>query len=168
MKVKKVCLNDSGILIPGHLIERPFRKPVFYPFDSRCGFSCQVIHNKKDLMKYTSAFLQKGKKSKLIAEVREHPYVDFHKHKELIGLAVCSEMFCEADEEADFEEVIFAVEKDWLVNFMNRERVAWNGESVMRWLQDEYTSYDSYQIYEEALKENAIVMIDFDEGAAWI
>jgi len=77
-------------------------------------------------------------------------------------------MFCEADEEADFEEVIFAVEKDWLVNFMNRERVAWNGESVMRWLQDEYTSYDSYQIYKKALKENAIVMIDFDEGTAWI
>lgn len=25
MKVKKVYLNDDEILIPGHLIERPFR-----------------------------------------------------------------------------------------------------------------------------------------------
>jgi len=55
MKVKKVYLNDDEILIPGHLIERPFRKPVFYPFDNRCGFSYQIVRNKDDLVEYSDS-----------------------------------------------------------------------------------------------------------------
>lgn len=55
MKVKKVYLNDDEILVPGHLIERPFRKPVFYPFENKCGFACQIVHNKIDLIEYSKA-----------------------------------------------------------------------------------------------------------------
>ena len=33
MEVKRVYFNDDDILVPGHLIKRRFRKPVFYPFD---------------------------------------------------------------------------------------------------------------------------------------
>lgn len=63
MKVKKICLNDNGVLIPGHLIKRLFRRPVFYPFapyDEKCGFNYQIIHNKDDLVEYDiSAFVSK-------------------------------------------------------------------------------------------------------------
>ena len=55
MKVKTIYLNDDEILIPGHLIERPFRKPVFYPFDSRCDFSYQIVYSRDDLVEYTDS-----------------------------------------------------------------------------------------------------------------
>jgi len=102
------------------------------------------------------------KKAEIIAEVQKHPYLDFSKHKDLLALVVCSDFFCGPDEQSDFEEVVFAVEKDWLVNYLNCEHVDWNEENVRCWLQEEYTSYDSFQIYEAALKDNAIVMIDFN------
>lgn len=35
---------DDGILIPGVLIERLFRRPVFYSADARCGWVSQVIY----------------------------------------------------------------------------------------------------------------------------
>ena len=46
MKVKRAYLNDDGANIPGLLIKRFLRKPVFYPFNESCGFTSQVIHNK--------------------------------------------------------------------------------------------------------------------------
>lgn len=50
MKVKKVVLKDDGVYIPGHLVTRFFRKPVFFPFDEGCGFISQVIHDKSVLL----------------------------------------------------------------------------------------------------------------------
>lgn len=50
MKVKKVYLNDDGVLIPGHLVKRIFRKPVFFPFDEDCGFNSQVIYDKNAVL----------------------------------------------------------------------------------------------------------------------
>lgn len=46
MKVKRVDLKDDGTLIPGLLIKRILRKPVFYPLNENCGFTSQVIHDK--------------------------------------------------------------------------------------------------------------------------
>ena len=100
------------------------------------------------------------KKAEIAAEVHKYPCYNFYKHNELLALAVSSEMFC--DEDVDFQELVFAVEKEWLVNYMNRPRVQYDGESVKKWLQSEYTSEDSYLIFETALTENAIMMIDFD------
>lgn len=102
------------------------------------------------------------KKADIIAEVKKRPHASFPEHKELLALGVCSEFFCEPDEETDFEEVLFAVEQDWLVNYMKREYPDWDEVDVRRWLREEYTSYDSIKIYEAALKDDAILMIDFD------
>ena len=101
------------------------------------------------------------KKTEIITEIRKHPFKKFHKYNDLIGLAICSDMFCEPDEESEFEELLFIVEKDWLVKYMNRENTEWDEKKIRRWLRETYTSYDSIQIYEAALEENAIVMIDF-------
>lgn len=53
MKVKRIYYNDDDILIPGHLIIRRFRKPVFYPFGNKCGFSYETIHNEELLIEYS-------------------------------------------------------------------------------------------------------------------
>lgn len=53
MKVSKAYYNDDGILVEGHLIERFMRKPIFYPFDPRCGFTCQRISKRDKLVKHT-------------------------------------------------------------------------------------------------------------------
>jgi len=44
MKVKRASYKDDDILIPGVLIERLFRRPVFYSADARCGWQSQEIY----------------------------------------------------------------------------------------------------------------------------
>ncbi|MDO4286398.1 MAG: DUF4314 domain-containing protein [Eubacteriales bacterium] len=81
MKVTKVYLDDRGILVPGHLIERAFCKSVFYPFDVRCGFSCQYITDRGLLVEFnTRAYREFYKKTYpvgtkiAVLEMREEPY----------------------------------------------------------------------------------------------
>lgn len=47
MKVSRVFYNDDDILVSGHLIRRLFHRPVFFPFERKCGFDYQYI-TKKD------------------------------------------------------------------------------------------------------------------------
>lgn len=53
MEVKRVYYNDDGILIPGHLMKRRFRKPVFYPFDKKCGFDYEIMRDEKLIVEYS-------------------------------------------------------------------------------------------------------------------
>lgn len=53
MKVTKVYYDDDSILVEGHMIERFMRKPIFYPFDPRCGFTCQKISKREMLIEHT-------------------------------------------------------------------------------------------------------------------
>lgn len=53
MKVTRFYYNDDDILIAGHLIERAFRKPVFYPFERKCRFGSQYITDRDRLVKFT-------------------------------------------------------------------------------------------------------------------
>lgn len=71
MKVTKIYYNDDDILIAGHLIERIFRKPVFYPFDGKCGFSYQYVTRKDGLVKFT-----------------EKDYREFYKEKYPVGTKI--------------------------------------------------------------------------------
>ena len=103
-------------------------------------------------------------KSKLLKIYREHPYTKFAEHNELIALIVCAESFYGDDERKEFDELLFAVEKDWLVDYLNKQdnRINWNGEKVKEWLREEYTSDDSHEIFYDALLENAVVMLQFN------
>ena len=47
MEVTRVYYNDDSILIPGHLIRRKFRKPVFYPFERKYGFDYETINDER-------------------------------------------------------------------------------------------------------------------------
>lgn len=46
VRVSRVFYNDNGIEIPGLLIQRGFARPVFFPFDTACGFDRKVIYKK--------------------------------------------------------------------------------------------------------------------------
>jgi hypothetical protein len=88
------------------------------------------------------------------------PYMEFSEHKDLIAFCVCSEYFmdCEDEEngiEADFNELVAVVEKDWLFEYMDME-------DPLDYLQNEYTSDDSIDWYDEALKHNKVVMVSFN------
>lgn len=80
MKVTRIYYNDDDILVAGHLIERTFRRTVFYPFDGKCGFSYQYVTCKDRLVKFTERdyreFYKKtypeGTKIKMIA-MRNEP-----------------------------------------------------------------------------------------------
>lgn len=80
MKVTRIYYNDDDILVTGHLIERIFRRPVFYPFDGKYGFSYQYVTRKDCLVEFTGRayreFYKKtypaGTKIKMIA-MRNEP-----------------------------------------------------------------------------------------------
>ena len=59
MEVKRVYYNDDDILIPGHLIKRRFRKPVFYPFDMRSGFGNEIVNNENLIVEYSTEAYRK-------------------------------------------------------------------------------------------------------------
>lgn len=43
-RVTRVFYNDDGVELPGLLVQRPFRRPVFFPFEAACGFDSQIIY----------------------------------------------------------------------------------------------------------------------------
>ena len=90
---------------------------------------------------------------------------DFHLHNELLALCCCRESLEERGdvEEYGFEEVIFAVEKDWLITHLNRTtNEYWTADKVKKWLKTEYTSDDSAVIFEEAISQRAVMMLEFN------
>ena len=88
------------------------------------------------------------------------PYKNFSEHKDLISFCVSSESFMDYEDEdngikADFNEVIVIVEKDWLFNYMDVE-------NPLHYLQNEYTSEDSIDWFDEALRQNKVVIVGFN------
>ena len=101
-------------------------------------------------------------KNEILKLYRKHSFTGFGEHNELLALVVCAENFGEDYEKWDFNEVVFAVEKEWLLNYMNSYRLEWDGERLKEWLRNEYTSDDSYKIFYVAMEDNAIVMLEFN------
>lgn len=98
-------------------------------------------------------------------EVRERillsltKYPDFSEYKDLIAFCISSEKFsdCEDEEngiEPDFDDVIAIVEKEWLFDYMGVE-------NPLEYLKNEYTSDDSIDWFDEAVRLNKLVMVSF-------
>lgn len=88
------------------------------------------------------------------------PYKEYSKHKDLISFCICSEYFEDWEDEVngiepDFSEVVVIVEKDWLFNYMDMK-------NPLEYLQNEYTSDDSIDWFDEALRHNKVVMVAFN------
>ena len=103
-------------------------------------------------------------KKEILELYRKHQYTKFGEHNELLGLVVCGESFYDDFYKQEFDELIFAVEKEWLINYLNEQsgRIEWDGDRVKEWLREEYTSDDSYPIFWKAMEDSAIVMLEFN------
>lgn len=102
-------------------------------------------------------------KNEILKLYRKHPYARFSEHNELLGLVVCAENFYDDYEKQEFDEIVFAVEKEWLINYLNAKsvRVEWDGDRVKAWLREEYTSDDSYEIFYAAIEDYAVAILEF-------
>lgn len=84
MKVSRVYYNDDDILVPGHLIRRLFHRPVFFPFERKCGFSYQIITKKDQVLplnktverEFYKAAYPKGTHIKVIRMYDPYPVPD--------------------------------------------------------------------------------------------
>ena len=95
----------------------------------------------------------------IINLVESHPYLEFGKHEDLKAVCVCP--YVEDGEEdfaPDYEELTFIVPKEWLKEVCKE---LFNVDNLDRFLTEEYTSDQSEVIFERALNENKVVMVDF-------
>ena len=91
------------------------------------------------------------------------PYMEFAEHKDLIAFTVGAEYFSYDYEtndelEADFEELVVIVEKDWLFNYMRMYGV----ENPLDYLKNEYTWDDSFEWFVNAKAYGKVVVVEFD------
>ena len=87
-------------------------------------------------------------------------YLDYAEHKDLISFCICAEYFGDWEDEEngiepDFNEVVAVVEKDWLFDYMDME-------NPLEYLQNEYTSDDSIEWFDEAIRQDKVVMVAFN------
>ena len=61
-------------------------------------------------------------------------------------------------------EVCFAVPIDWLVDLMDKEegRRCWDRARVLNWLDNEYTSDDSYFVWENAIEDDKVALFEIN------
>lgn len=86
-------------------------------------------------------------------------YRNYSKHKDLISFCVCSEYFTE---DANFDELIVVVEKRWLFNLIKKTQNLKTDSEVRKFLQEEYTSEESKDWYDEAILDGKIITISFN------
>ena len=104
-------------------------------------------------------------KQRIQDRYRENHSLDFHLHNELLALSCLPEdLASDGDSETcGFEELLFAVEKDWLIAHLNRTTCAyWNADNVKKWLKTEHTSEDAAAIFKAAILQKAVIMIEFN------
>ena len=87
-------------------------------------------------------------------------YEDYSKYRDLISFGVDAEHFTDWDDDdheivPDFDELIVVVEKNWLFRYMDVE-------DPLDYLQNEYTSDDSIDWFDEAIRHNKVVMVAFN------
>lgn len=100
-------------------------------------------------------------RKEIIEEWKRHRFADYVSYPSLKALGVDAD--CLGYEDCDFDELSFAVPEKWLYDtcidvFDNLKLPC----DVQYWLENEYTSDDSIIIFERAMEENQIVMINFN------
>ena len=91
--------------------------------------------------------------------VEKNCYLRFGDHEDLKALCICP--FAEDEEfyEPDYYELAFIVPTKWLKEAVKE---MFEVEDLDYWLQNEYTTDESEIIFEKALNERQVVMVDFD------
>ena len=88
--------------------------------------------------------------------VKENCYVRFGDHEDLKALCICH--FDDEDYKADYEEMTYVVPSNWLKQVAKE---LFDIDDVDIWLREEYTSDESELVFERALNERQVVMVDF-------
>ena len=101
-------------------------------------------------------------KEQLLKSINHYLFQNLH--NDLISFSVNSECFeewndkGEVEEIADFNELLVVVDKEWLFTYMQVNGI----ENPQKYLQNEYTSDDSYEWFVEANKAGYVVGIMFN------
>ena len=90
--------------------------------------------------------------------VKQNCYLRFGDHEDLKALCVCP--FAEDEEfyRPDYQEMTFVVPTNWLKNVVKE---MFEVEDLDDWLQNEYTTDESEDVFARALTERQVVMVDF-------
>lgn len=90
--------------------------------------------------------------------VKENCYLKFGEHEDLKALCICPFAEEETTYKVDYVELTYVVPANWL-NKVTKE--LFEVQDLNYWLQNEYTSDESESVFERALNERQIVMVDF-------
>ena len=123
-------------------------------------FTDRISYNNVEFEKRNICFNKEWNKQTIRNIVKNHCYLKFGKHEDLKALLIVP--FDEDDtfyESTDYKELTFIVPSNWLKETVKKEFYV---EDVDYWLQNEYTSDESIIIFERALNERQIVVVDFD------
>ena len=88
--------------------------------------------------------------------VKDMCYSRFGDHEDLKALCVCP--FYEEDYNGDYQEMTYVVPSNWL---KQTAKDLFGIEDIDIWLREEYTSDESELVFEKALNERQVVMVDF-------
>jgi hypothetical protein len=88
--------------------------------------------------------------------VNENYYLNFSNYEDLKALCICP--FADEDYETDYQEMIYVVPLKWLKAVVKEE---FKVKNLNLWLQNTYTTDESEIIFERALNERQIIMVDF-------
>lgn len=104
-------------------------------------------------------FSREWNKSTIKSIVKNNSYLEFGNHEDLRAMCICP--FAEDDDfyNSDYYELAFIVPTKWLRDVAKE---MFEIEDLDDWLQNEYTTDESELIFERALNERQVVMVDFD------
>ena len=105
------------------------------------------------------AFSREWNKDTIRKVVSENCYLNFGAYEDLKAICVCP--FAEDEEfyEPDYHTCIVVVPNNWLKDVVNE---MFEVDDLDYWLKNEYTTDESEVIFERALNERKVVMIDFE------
>lgn len=102
------------------------------------------------------------KKQDILRKWHSRPYLNFGDHKKLLALCVTVDNYNEMPG-YDYDEIIFTVPCEWLLNWLwENDNANWTEEKMIEWLQSEYTSEDSEEIFNDAMIAQQIVTLNFN------
>lgn len=104
-------------------------------------------------------FNREWKKEDIRRVVKENCYLKYGEHEDLKSLCICPFAEDETFYDNDYFEMIFVVPTNWLKKLVKEK---FEVKDLDYWLQNEYTTDESEVIFEEALNERQVVMVDFD------
>ena len=88
--------------------------------------------------------------------VKDMCYSRFGDHEDL--KALCVYPFDGKDYNGDYQEMTYVVPSNWL---KQTAKELFEVDDIDIWLQEEYTSDESELVFERALNERQVVMVDF-------